>query len=93
MVMYAQSAAACMSTSCHLRVVVSCQAKESLTLKFDDLLHTAGAVAGVALRAIQALFLEQTVPFTYRRHTVVLPVGIELLMGDLTFKQQVIQQN
>ncbi|KAK9808087.1 hypothetical protein WJX73_004445 [Symbiochloris irregularis] len=48
-----------------------------------------GAVGGVALRAFQALVLEQTVPFTYRRHTVVLPVGIELLMGDLTFKQQI----
>lgn len=52
----------------------------------------AGAFAGAALRAVQVLFLEQTVPFTYRRHTVVLPVGIELLMGDLTFKQQVTPQ-
>ena len=38
---------------------------------------------------MQAGFLEQTIPFTYRRHTVFLPVGIELLMGDVTYKQQV----
>ena len=59
---------------------------------FKNFLVASGAVAGVALRAVQVLFLEQTVPFTYRRHTVILPVGIELLMGDLTFKQQVTLQ-
>lgn len=49
----------------------------------------AGAAAGAALRAAQLLFLQQTVPFTYRKHTLILPVGIELLMGDATFKQQI----
>ena len=48
-----------------------------------------GAAAGAALRAGQLLFLQQTVPFTYRKHTLILPVGIELLMGDATFKQQI----
>jgi Zn-dependent protease with chaperone function len=48
----------------------------------------AGAVVGAALRAVQLLLLDQTVPFTLRRHTLLLPVGIELLMGDATFKQQ-----
>ena len=28
-------------------------------------------------------------PFTYRKHTLLLPVGIELTMGDATFKQQI----
>ena len=50
---------------------------------------SAGAAAGAALRAAQLLFLQQTVPFTYRKHTLILPVGIELLMGDATFKQQI----
>ena len=49
----------------------------------------AGAAAGAVLRAAQLLFLQQTVPFTYRKHTLLLPVGIELLMGDATFKQQI----
>ncbi|KAL0034602.1 hypothetical protein WJX79_010098 [Trebouxia sp. C0005] len=48
-----------------------------------------GAAAGAALRAGQLLFLQQTVPFTYRKHTLLLPVGIELTMGDATFKQQI----
>ena len=50
---------------------------------------SAGAAAGAALRAAQVLFLQQTVPFTYRKHTLILPVGIELVMGDATFKQQI----
>lgn len=33
--------------------------------------------------------MQQTVPFTYRKHTLLLPVGIELTMGDATFKQQI----
>ena len=41
------------------------------------------------MRAGQLLFLQQTVPFTYRKHTLLLPVGIELTMGDATFKQQI----
>lgn len=53
------------------------------------MLTVAGAAAGAALRAAQLLFLQQTVPFTYRKHTLILPVGIELLMGDATFKQQI----
>lgn len=48
----------------------------------------AGAAAGAALRAGQLAFLQQTVPFTYRKHTLLLPVGIELTMGEATFKQQ-----
>ena len=50
---------------------------------------SAGAAAGAALRAAQILFLQQTVPFTYRKHTLILPVGIELVMGEATFKQQI----
>ena len=49
----------------------------------------AGAAAGAVLRAAQLLFLQQTVPFTYRKHTLLLPVGLELIMGDATFKQQI----
>lgn len=51
-----------------------------------------GAGAGVLARALQAAFLEQTVPFTMRRHTLLLPVGAELTMGQKSY-EQVLNQN
>ena len=40
------------------------------------------------LESSSACCLLQTVPFTMRRHTLILPTSIELLMGEATFKQQ-----
>ncbi len=48
-----------------------------------------GSVIGAAARAAQLLLLESTVPFTRRRHTLLLPVGIELQMGNAIFRKQV----
>lgn len=51
-----------------------------------------GAGAGLLARVLQASFLEQTVPFTMRRHTLLLPVGAELTMGQKSY-EQVLNQN
>ena len=59
-----------------------------LCMQSLPLFALAGAGVGAAVRLAQVLLLQQTVPFTYRKHTLILPVGIELLMGDATFKQQ-----
>ena len=48
-----------------------------------------GTAIGAAVRAAQLLLLDSTVPFTRRRHTLLLPVGIELQMGNAIFQKQV----
>ncbi|KAK9823136.1 hypothetical protein WJX72_000517 [[Myrmecia] bisecta] len=47
-----------------------------------------GAAVGAAARGAQLLFLQQSVPFTGRKHTLLLPVGVELSMGERIFQQQ-----
>lgn len=61
-------------------------------LAFADGMHNANAVyiglaAGAAARLGQQAFLEQTVPFTLRRHTLLLPVGAELAFGAQSYGQ------
>ena len=46
-----------------------------------------GLVAGIAARVAQEAFLEQTVPFTKRVHTILLPKGAELAFGAQSYKQ------
>lgn len=50
-----------------------------------------GVAAGVAGRLLQINTVEQKVPFTLRKHTVLLPVWAELLLGQYSFTQ-VLQQ-
>lgn len=45
----------------------------------------AGAAAGLLVRMAGRL-LAETVPFSGRRHNILLPVGVELLIGDVTFR-------
>lgn len=47
-----------------------------------------GTTAGALARAAQVLLLESTVPFTRRRHTLLLPVSWELAFGAKVFQQQ-----
>ena len=47
-----------------------------------------GTAAGALARAAQVLLLESTVPFTRRRHTLLLPVSWELAFGAKVFQQQ-----
>ena len=47
-----------------------------------------GTAAGALVRAAQVLLLESTVPFTRRRHTLLLPVSLELAFGARVFQQQ-----
>jgi hypothetical protein len=61
-------------------------------LAFGDGMHNANAVyiglaAGAAARLGQQAFLEQTVPFTLRRHTLLLPVKAELAFGAQSYGQ------
>lgn len=46
-----------------------------------------GIAAGAAARLLQQATLEQKVPFTLRKHTVLLPVFAELLLGQFSFAQ------
>jgi hypothetical protein len=46
-----------------------------------------GIAAGAVARLLQQATLEQKVPFTLRRHTVLLPVFAELLLGQFSFAQ------
>lgn len=46
-----------------------------------------GVAAGVAARLLQITTVEQKVPFTLRKHTVLLPVWAELLLGQYSFSQ------
>eukprot|EP00878_Enallax_costatus_P000134 GHUV01000175.1.p1 GENE.GHUV01000175.1~~GHUV01000175.1.p1 ORF type:complete len:514 (+),score=173.27 GHUV01000175.1:224-1765(+) len=50
-----------------------------------------GIAAGVAARLLQISTVEQKVPFTLRKHTVLLPVWAELLLGQYSFTQ-ILQQ-
>ncbi|KAF6265803.1 peptidase family M48-domain-containing protein [Scenedesmus sp. NREL 46B-D3] len=50
-----------------------------------------GIAAGAAVRLLQQATLEQTVPFTLRKHSLLLPVFAELLLGQFSFSQ-VLQQ-
>lgn len=50
-----------------------------------------GIAAGAAARLLQQATLEQKVPFTLRKHTLLLPVFAELLLGQFSFSQ-VLQQ-
>eukprot|EP00879_Flechtneria_rotunda_P000699 GHRR01000816.1.p1 GENE.GHRR01000816.1~~GHRR01000816.1.p1 ORF type:complete len:507 (+),score=148.08 GHRR01000816.1:216-1736(+) len=50
-----------------------------------------GLAAGAVLRLAQGALLEQKVPFTLRKHTLLLPVFAELLLGQFSFSQ-VLQQ-
>ena len=52
-----------------------------------------GAALGGVLRIAQLLFLQQEVPFTERKHSLLLPVGIELQMGSAIFHKQVSSAN
>ena len=47
-----------------------------------------GTAAGALARAAQVFLLESTVPFTRRRHTLLLPVSWELAFGAKVFQQQ-----
>jgi Zn-dependent protease with chaperone function len=50
-----------------------------------------GVAAGLAVRLLQISTVEQKVPFTLRKHTVLLPVWAELLLGQYSFSQ-ILQQ-
>ena len=47
-----------------------------------------GTAVGALARAAQVFLLESTVPFTRRRHTLLLPVSWELAFGAKVFQQQ-----
>lgn len=47
-----------------------------------------GTAVGALARAAQVILLESTVPFTRRRHTLLLPVSWELAFGAKVFQQQ-----
>lgn len=60
--------------------------------------HTAGSAAiglalGGAARLLQVLLLESEVPFTRRKHTLLLPVDAELAMGSRSYEQVLNQPN
>jgi hypothetical protein len=46
-----------------------------------------GIAAGAVARVLQQATLEQKVPFTLRKHTLLLPVFAELLLGQFSFAQ------
>jgi fluoride ion exporter CrcB/FEX len=46
-----------------------------------------GIAAGAVARLVQQATLEQKVPFTLRKHTLLLPVFAELLLGQFSFAQ------
>lgn len=46
-----------------------------------------GIAAGAVARLLQQATLEQKVPFTLRRHTLLLPVFAELLLGQFSYAQ------
>lgn len=46
-----------------------------------------GIAAGAVARLLQQATLEQKVPFTLRKHTLLLPVFAELLLGQFSFAQ------
>lgn len=46
-----------------------------------------GIAAGAVARLLQQATLEQKVPFTMRKHTLLLPVFAELLLGQFSFAQ------